>query len=186
MHDTVTNDGFSRSPHMILYHCNGGFPLLAPGAKLHVSHSAMRPRDEAAQKGIDVWNEVIAPQPGFAEQVFIHTPLPISDGRAVVMLVNENLRTGEGLALAIHFDPRQLPALIQWRMLAQGTYVMGMEPANTPTIEGRVEAGKRGTLPFLEPGEVREYDLEFQVLTGKDEIGTLIQEIEKVNRQGNP
>ncbi len=81
---------------------------------------------------------------------------------------------GRGLALAIRFDPAQLPALFTWRMLGYGTYVMGMEPANCPTIEGRVEAGKRGTLPFLEAGETRSYDLRFDVIDSSDELDGLL------------
>jgi hypothetical protein len=49
-----------------------------------------------------------------------------------------------------------------------------MEPANCPTIEGRVDAGKRGTLPFLEPGEARTYDLEFTVLTDPEELAAIL------------
>lgn len=51
---------------------------------------------------------------------------------------------------------------------------MGMEPANCPTIEGRVEAGKCGTLPFLEPGETRTYDLCFDVLASREEVDALL------------
>ncbi len=51
-------------------------------------------------------------------------------------------------------------------MLGHKTYVMSMEPANCPTIEGREAALNRGTLPFLEPGETREYKLSFEVRTG--------------------
>jgi hypothetical protein len=40
---------------------------------------------------------------------------------------------------------------------------MAAEPANCPTIEGRIEAERRGTLPMLEPGESREYELQFDV-----------------------
>lgn len=97
-----------------------------------------------------------------------------SDGRAVALLWNPALRAGRGLGLAIRFDPQQLPALFTWRMLGHGTYVMGMEPANCPTIEGRIEAEKRGTLPFLEAGESRTYDLEFDVLTDADEFAALL------------
>jgi hypothetical protein len=183
LHDTVTNEAGTRTPHMILYHCNGGFPILAPGARLSISHSAMRPRDAEAERGLAVWDTVGEPQAGFAEQVFIHTPVPLEDGRAAVLLANQQLRDGDGLGLAIRFDPRQLPALIQWRMFGTGTYVMGMEPANCPTIEGRVEAGKRGTLPFLEAGECREYDLEFEVLAGRTEIEQLDARIQTVNEQ---
>ena len=60
-------------------------------------------------------------------------------------------------------------------MLGHGTYVMGIEPANCPTIEGRVEAGKRGTLPFLEAGESRANDLEFEVLTAADEFEAILR-----------
>lgn len=176
--DTVTNLGHARTPHMILYHCNGGFPILSEGAQLHVSHRGMRPRDAEAEKGIDVWNTVTAPQPGFAEQVFIHTPVACADGRAAVALVNQRLRAGTGLGISIHFDPAQLPALMQWRMLGTGTYVMGIEPANCPTIEGRVKAGQNGTLPFLEPGETRRYELEFRVLDGRAEIDEVVAQIE--------
>jgi hypothetical protein len=48
-------------------------------------------------------------------------------------------------------------------MLGVKTYVMALEPANCPTIEGRTAARERGTLPFLEPGETRHYELEFDV-----------------------
>lgn len=177
VHDTVTNEGYSRTPHMILYHCNGGFPILSEGAQLHVSHRTMRARDAEAEKGIDVWNTVTSPQPDFAEQVFIHTPVACADGRAAVALVNRKLHHGAGLGISIHFDPQQLPALMQWRMLGEGTYVMGIEPANCPTIEGRVEAEKRGTLPFLEPGETRQYELEFRVLDGRAEIDPVVSQI---------
>lgn len=179
--DTVTNNGFARTPHMILYHCNGGFPILSEGAELHVSQSGMRARDAQAEQGIEVWSTATAPQPHFEEQVFIHTPIACADGRAAVALVNRDLCAGEGLGLSIHFDPKQLPALIQWRMLGEGMYVMGIEPANCPTIEGRVEAEQRGTLPFLEPGETRRYELEFRVLDGREDIDGVVAAIDQAN-----
>jgi hypothetical protein len=179
--DTVTNRGYARTPHMILYHCHGGFPILSEGAELHVSHSSMRPRDVEAENAMNVWSTVTAPQPDFAEQVFIHTPLACADGRSAVALVNRGLREGTGLGISIHFDPKQLPALIQWRMLGEGTYVMGIEPANCPTIEGRVEAERNGTLPFLEPGESRQYELEFRILDGRDQIDAVVAQIDAAN-----
>ncbi len=64
-----------------------------------------------------------------------------------------------------------------WRMLGYGTYVMGIEPANCPTIEGRVNAEELGTLPFLEPGESRRYDLEFRILSQADTIAAHLERI---------
>lgn len=177
LEDTVTNQGFDRTPHMLLYHCNVGFPLLGPGARVYTSHTGIRPRDEAARRGLEHWDQVVGPQPGFAEQVFIHSPQPCRDGRAVAAVVNDHLRDGAGLGLAVYFDPQQLPALIQWRMLGQGTYVMGLEPANCPTIEGRIEAERQGTLPYLEPGEQRSYHLEFRALTSRTEIDEVVKRI---------
>lgn len=177
VHDRVTNEGETRVPHMILYHCNAGFPLLGDTSDLHLSKSSMRPRDDKAKKGLDVWNHGGAPAPDFAEQVFIHDPIACADGRAAVVLHNAQLREGRGLALAIRFDPAQLPALFTWRMLGCGTYVMGIEPANCPTIEGRVKAAELGTLPFLEPGESRRYDLEFRILGEASEIAAYLQQI---------
>lgn len=177
VHDIVTNEGGKRVPHMLLYHCNAGFPLLDGVSELHVSQSSMRPRDDEAQKGLAAWNRGGQPAAHFAEQVFIHDPVACGDGRAEAVLHNPQLREGRGLALLIRFDPAQLPALFTWRMLGYRTYVMGIEPANCPTIEGRVKAQEVGTLPFLEPGESRRYDLEFRVLTQADEIAAYVTPI---------
>ncbi len=166
LHDVVTNEAGSSWPHMILYHCNGGFPILSSEARLHVTHDWVTPRDAEAAKGLGEWDTGGEPQPDFKEQVFIHRPVCDATGRALVALTNSRLCGGEGLGVGVRFDPAQLPALFTWRMLGCGTYVMGMEPANCQTIEGRLEAAKRGTLPFLEPGESREYSLTFEVLSG--------------------
>jgi len=181
----VTNDAGSRRPHMILYHCNGGFPILDDCARLYVSQSRVTPRDAEAELGIARWDRGGPPQAGFKEQVFIHEPVVCADGRATAALWNPELREGRGLGLAIRFDPRQLPSLFTWRMLGMGTYVMGIEPANCPAIEGRVEAGKRGTLPFLEAGESRTYDLTFDVLTSNDEFTGMLAGMPGA-AEGNP
>ena len=152
VHDIVSNKGGMRRPHMILYHCNMGFPLLDMNAELHVSHRSLRPRDACAKDGMQDWNRGGEPDPSFAEQVYVHDLVTCADGYARAMMVNQSLDDGRGVALSVRFDPAQLPALFTWRMLGVRTYVMGIEPANCQTVEGRVEAGKAGTLPFLEPG----------------------------------
>jgi hypothetical protein len=183
IHDEVTNDAGERRPHMILYHCNGGFPILGEDARLFVSQASVKPRDADAARGLAVWDRGGPPEAGFKEQVFIHEPVACADGRAVAALWNSTLCSGKGLGLAIHFDPKQLPGFFTWRMLGHGTYVMGMEPANCPTIEGRIEAGKRGTLPFLEPGETRTYDLAFEIITDADELAAILASMPKPPEQ---
>ncbi|MFN2459888.1 MAG: aldose 1-epimerase family protein [Candidatus Velthaea sp.] len=173
VHDRVTNAGSERRPHMLLYHCNGGFPILNEHATLHVSESGVRPRDAEAARGLTEWNRGGAPQPEFAEQVFVHEPVACRDGRATAVLAPGDDAAGLP-ALAVRFDPTQLPAMFSWRMLGAGTYVMGIEPANCPTIEGRVAAASAGTLPFLEPGETRRYDLSFEVLPAPDDVAAAL------------
>lgn len=62
LHDEVTNDAGTRRPHMILYHCNGGFPILGESAQLRVSHASVTPRDAEAERSFDVWDRGGAPE----------------------------------------------------------------------------------------------------------------------------
>lgn len=161
LHDRVTNDGGASTPHMILYHCNAGYPLLDESTRVSVTASAMRPRDAQAQEGLAQWDRGGPPQPGFKEQTFIHTARAGEDGWAEARVENARL----GVALALRFRPEELPACITWRMLGVRDYVMAIEPANCETIEGRIAARERGTLPMLEPGESRDYHQEFHFLS---------------------
>jgi hypothetical protein len=61
------------------------------------------------------------------------------------------------------FDKASFPYLVQWKMMGEGTYVLGIEPANCPVIGGRVAASEQGALPQLAPGETRLYCLEVEV-----------------------
>ena len=69
-----------------------------------------------------------------------------------------------GLALVISYDQASLPHLFQWKMMGQGAYVLGIEPANSSAIEGRAAARERDDLPHLAPGESFNYRLSFEVI----------------------
>lgn len=166
LEDRVRNAGGERAPHMMLYHCNAGFPVLGPDTRVHVSHTNMEPRDAQARAGMDVWDRGAAPQAGFAEQVFIHTPRAGADGKARAAILDAHGNGGRGLGFEIAYDPVALPALFTWRKLAVGSYVMAIEPANSRAIQGREYAGKHDMLPFLEPGEERCYTLDFTAVSG--------------------
>lgn len=161
--NTVRNDGWRDEGHMILFHMNPGFPLLDDGARLLVDPLDVHPRDAEAQKGLDVYDRFTVPQAGFKEQVFRLDLRPDAEGYTSATLVNEQLDGGLGLRLRFRKD--QLPWMMEWRQLGQGGYVLGLEPSNCSTIEGRAVAVERGTLPVLKPGEERRYDVEVEVLT---------------------
>ena len=163
--NVVRNEGWREEGHMILFHMNPGFPLLDDGARLLVDPLDVHPRDDEARKGLRSYDRFIAPQPDFKEQVFVLDLRPDAAGYTTAACVNERLDGGLGLQLRFRKD--QLPWMMEWRQMGQGAYVLGMEPANCPTIEGRVEAVKRGTLPVLKPGEERRYDIEVDVLVGR-------------------
>jgi hypothetical protein len=167
LEDRVINAGSERAPHMILYHCNAGFPLLSSSTRAHVSHTIVAPRDAQAQVGLDVWDCGGEPQSGFAEQVFIHASLACADGKARAAIVDHRCNDDRGLGFELAYDPKLLPALFSWRKLDRSNYVMSVEPANTRAIQGRDYAASHGLLPFLEPGEERVYRLEFTALSGE-------------------
>ena len=158
LHDRVSNDGGDAVPHMLLYHCNFGYPMLDASTRISISQSGMRPRDDVAKAALDVWNHGGPPQRDFKEQVFIHDPQADGNGWASARVENAEL----GIAAEIRFRPEQLPACFSWRMLGIRWYVMAIEPANCPTIQGRIAAREAGTLPMLEAGETRDYELEFR------------------------
>ncbi len=151
--DTVTNEGHAPQPHMILYHFNLGFPLVSEETRLRLDSQLTEPRDADAAPGLSRWSEFQAPTPGYREQVFHHMPRPDGHGVAQVELENRPL----GLGLRWTYETAALPHLFEWKMMGEGAYVVGVEPANSSGIGGRADARAKGDLPVLAPGESRRY-----------------------------
>jgi len=154
--DTVTNEGENASPHMVLYHVNLGWPLLDDGTVIEIPATTSTPRDADAIEGEAKRAEIGPPVAGTREQVYIHEGV---DGRTA-RVVN----AARGLTFTLRYS-ETLPALFQWKLTATKHYVLGLEPANTPEIQGRAAARESGRLPRLEPGESRTYRVEIEVST---------------------
>jgi len=116
-----------------------------------------------------------APQAGYIEQVFEHELESEADGSVPVAIVNRNL----GLGAYEVFQRNQLPHHFVWRMLGEGTYVVGIEPSTNRTA-GRIDARSRGELIELAPGESRSYELELGALVGSDEIDRFAQRVARL------
>ncbi|HEY3285477.1 MAG TPA: aldose 1-epimerase family protein [Armatimonadota bacterium] len=174
LRDTVTNEGYKTQPLMLLYHINGGFPVIADGAKLLSATRSAQPRDAEAEKQKELYAGFQAPTHEYQEKCYYHDLAPFEDGTAVTALANPSVNGGEGLGFYVKFRPEQLPVFTEWKMMDEGTYVVGMEPA-TCHVQGRALERERGTLQFIEPGETREFDLELGVLTSAAQI----QELER-------
>ncbi len=162
VHDTVENIGFDTTPHMLLYHVNVGFPVVDAGSELVVPARGVEARGNHPVEG---YRTLAAPAAGFVEQVFEHDVAAEADGIVPVAIVNREL----GLGVYELYRRDQLPFHFAWRMLGQGTYVVGIEPS-TNRAAGRLDARARGELIELGAGERREYDLELGVLDGEAEI----------------
>jgi hypothetical protein len=70
-----------------------------------------------------------------------------------------------GIGLVVDFHRAQLPRLWQWRMLAQGIYVTGIEPANCGLL-GRVAEREAGAVTELAPGKRQAFDLTLRAAVG--------------------
>jgi hypothetical protein len=159
LHDSVENLGDSSSPFMILYHINLGFPMLNENCYLESDPHPLKARDQDAEPGIETWHHFQSPTQGYNEQVFYHDLPANSNGWAEMGLVNPDL----GLKLSVRFEKVGLPNLIQWKMMGNSTYVLGIEPANC-LVEGRHKERERGTLQFIQPGEKKDTRVEISVI----------------------
>lgn len=169
--DSVTNEGFQRSPHMMLYHINIGFPVVDGGARLLAPSRQVEARDEDAEAGYDSLRQMEPPTSGFNEQVFFHQMQAARDGYVTVALVNENFPGGP-FGVWLRYHQMNLPRFSEWKMNGQGVYVCGLEPGNCNTL-GRAWERQQGTLVELDPWESVRYDLEIGVVDGEDEYGRI-------------
>jgi hypothetical protein len=171
IHDVVTNVGNCRTPHMLLYHCNCGWPLVDKGTKIVW-------KGRCVSRGLDMDNAIfneardfrtcqgpLERHRGTGEACGFIDVTPDGDGMCTIGLANEKL----GVAVAIRYKKRQLPSLANWQHWGPGEYVTGLEPGTNPPI-GQAKAREQKKLLHLEPGQSRTYDLEIRVLTREQDI----------------
>jgi hypothetical protein len=158
--DRVTNEGFRPAPLAVLYHCNLGFPVVSPESELLVRDRSVRPRDETARTGLADHLRFGPPQPGFAEQVFFHDPVPDAQGQASAAVVNRAL----GFGAFVRWRAAELPVLAHWKMTGEGEYVCGLEPSTHAMTPTRREQRESGAMRELAPGECVEFRVEIGVL----------------------
>ena len=167
--DSVENIGSEKSPIMMLYHVNIGYPVLDSTSSLLESKAEVTPRDEEAKKGFDKFSKFSEPICGFKEQCYFHDIKADKDGNSNVAIVNPDFNNGEGIGIWLKFNKDNLPYLVQWKQMGMGEYVCGIEPVNS-LVRGRKIEREKGTLRFIEPGEKINYRLEFNVLVSNKDI----------------
>jgi hypothetical protein len=171
IHDVVTNVGNARTPQMLLYHCNYGWPLVDKGTKI-IWQGAWVSRGSDMDNAIfnDKHDFRTCERPldkhrGTGEACGFIDVTPDGAGICTVGLHNEKL----GLAVAMRYKKRQLPSLANWQHWGPGEYVTGLEPGTNPPT-GQAKAREQKRLLYLDPGQSRTYDLEIRVLTDERDI----------------
>ncbi len=166
--DRIVNAGARKTPCMLLYHINTGFPLLDDDAELVLPSVKVEPRDEEAAKDAATWAQLHGPAAGYREKVYFHSMQAASDGHVTCALVNRRLDLG----LRLRYRKAELPEFTQWKMLGPREYVLGLEPGNSRPM-GRAAEREAGRLVELEVGQEITTGFEIGVVEGEEAIGEL-------------
>lgn len=171
INDVVTNRANTSCPHMMLYHCNFGWPLVNGGTDIIW-------KGHCESRGMEMDNAIFNDKHDFKkcpEPMDSHSAggeacgfIDVSEdnnGNCRVGLRNKNL----SLAVCIKYKKSQLPWLTNWQHWGYGEYITGIEPGTNPPI-GQNSAREKGKLVFIEPGQSKTYELEISVLTKQQEI----------------
>ena len=177
MTDEIENQSFRSEPLMILYHINMGYPFLDEGTKLYIPTRSVTPRDKEAEGHEDLYDVMEAPKDNEPEYVFIHDVVPTAEGKVPVAVVNESLQIG----LLIEYSAENLPYFMEWKSIASGDYVIGLEPANS-SVYGRAYHEKQNSLHMLEPFQKECNTLSFTLLDGTEEIAEAVSRIKALNQ----
>lgn len=175
IHDEVMNRGNLPAPHMILYHCNFGWPLADEGTDI-VWQGTWKPRDEFSSRVFRKESNyrkcpaVLPDHAGSGEAVAFIDITADAMGMCTCGLHNHEI----GIALALRFRKEQLPWLTNWQHWGKGEYVTALEPGTNPPV-GQAMARQQNSLLFLTPGESKEYDLEFEILNNEAKIANFLK-----------
>ena len=176
IHDVVTNLGNTAAPHMILYHCNYGWPLVDEDTQL-IWKGKWIPAGREMDREIfnSKHNFRKCPKPldshqGDREACAFINVVADKNGFCTVGLYNGKFN----LALVMKYKKKQLPWLTNWQHWGGGEYVTALEPGTNPPI-GQSKARKQKELIHIAPGENKTYDLEMTVLTDERQINHFLK-----------
>jgi hypothetical protein len=155
--DAVINIGFDPTPHMFLYHCNLGWPLLDEGAEFRAPIRTTLWSSESVNVQGSSHLRFEGPMPGFTEQVYEHQLDADADGKVRARLVNPGIQR----AFELEYSSTEFPHFFEWCNLRSGDYAVALEPS-THSVSGEAAARSDGTLTWLEHNEQRAYHSVFR------------------------
>ena len=161
--DEVENISFRTAPFMLMYHCNFGFPLLDESSEIFIQSKNVTVKDGCPAEDKERWNRVEPPQNNYTDRVYYHDVQADREGFCRIGITNGKILKDKKLELTMKYKKDQMPILTEWKRMEQGEYVIGLEPGNCHS-EGRIkEREVFKTLQYLQPGEIKNFMLEFGV-----------------------
>lgn len=154
--DTVTNATDKVAPHMVMYHCNMGYPLLSETSTVRIPHTEMIPSSPRAESQKESALQMEPPQDGYKECCYFYDIVPAHGNNARVGIYSPEIDKG----VILSYDKTVLPYFTEWKMMGSPEYVLGLEPGNCRP-EGRPVARANGRLSELKPGESKTTELTF-------------------------
>jgi len=174
--DRVENVGFAPQEFMFLLHINFGFPVVSETCEVVSAVHKVEGRDPCCWDTIADYNRFAPPTPGIEEHCYYHGLKAQADGTTYVAIINRDFDNGRGIGAYLKFNRNEYDQFTEWKMCAQGTYVIGLEPG-TCRVEGRDRDRQEGRLKVLQPGETRDLRMEITVLDGQAEIDACVAAI---------
>ncbi len=166
--DCTENIGTNVSPYMILYHFNIGYPLLSENAEIFITSNSCIARNEHAQKNFKTRLIPEKPQPNYEECCYYYD-IKENNGIGTAGIFNADINKG----LIMSFCKNTLDCFTEWKMMGEGEYVLGLEPANC-TPDGRDVCRKKKILKFIKPGEVYKTRIKLNFIDKSEEIKCLL------------
>jgi len=176
--DEVENIGFEPAGHIIVYHMNLGFPVVDDESEVLAPALSKTPNNPVPEGAMEKSHRIGPPVHGFPEEVYIMDLAADAAGKVTVAVVNRAFDNGQGLGVSFTWRKDQLPWFWEWKQIAEGMYVIGIEPANCGP-KGRGPERAAGHLPILEPGDRRRYSVEISVLKSQEEIAAVERQIKE-------
>ena len=173
--DIIENNSYKKEPMMLLYHFNFGFPFLDENAVVLLPTLKVTPRDQEAMKDADKWNCMEQPADNEPERVYLHELAADENGDTFACLFNQKSDIG----VQIKFNKRYLPKFVQWKSIASGDYVMGLEPTNSGVYGRKQEESIHELLPF----DREEIQIEFEILEGKKAYENICSKIRELTNR---
>lgn len=170
--DRVCNEGFRPEAYMQLYHFNIGYPFLSPACELVLPAVAPMPRNEWAAQHIGTVSAIEAPSQG--DEMCYYYKLPEDAEIGSAGLYNRELEIG----MLMSFDAKPLKRFVQWKNLASGCYVLGLEPG-TNFVDGRTCEEQRDTLPVLEAQSWEEHTVQIEFFAGRPEFDAAVKRLQQ-------